>query len=164
MTSSTSSQELAQLRDIHLPDAVGWWPLAPGWYVLAITIIIVFLLLGFFLTRHYVRGRARRQALRLLSSFQQQYEKEANSQSGAARISELLKRVALIYFPREQVAGLQGDPWITFLDSTAKGVDFKSMRVELLEVPYQPTTKCDLHRLFNMARTWISQRRGRCLN
>ncbi len=20
------------LRDLHLPDAVGWWPLAPGWW------------------------------------------------------------------------------------------------------------------------------------
>ena len=22
------------LRDLHLPDAIGWWPLAPGWWVL----------------------------------------------------------------------------------------------------------------------------------
>ena len=20
------------LRDLHLPDAIGWWPLAPGWW------------------------------------------------------------------------------------------------------------------------------------
>ena len=22
------------LRDLHLPAEVGWWPLAPGWWVL----------------------------------------------------------------------------------------------------------------------------------
>ena len=22
------------LRDLHLPEAIGWWPLAPGWWVL----------------------------------------------------------------------------------------------------------------------------------
>ncbi len=27
-----ASQELARLRDIHLPDPVSWWPLARGVY------------------------------------------------------------------------------------------------------------------------------------
>ena len=21
------------LRDLHLPDAISWWPLAPGWWL-----------------------------------------------------------------------------------------------------------------------------------
>ena len=26
--------ELLPLRDLHLPEMVGWWPLAPGWWFL----------------------------------------------------------------------------------------------------------------------------------
>ena len=26
--------EQIPLRDLHLPEAIGWWPLAPGWWIL----------------------------------------------------------------------------------------------------------------------------------
>ena len=38
------------LRDLHLPDAIGWWPLAPGWWVV---IALVAALLGYILWRVY---------------------------------------------------------------------------------------------------------------
>lgn len=156
--------ELAKLRDIHLPEPVGWWPLAPGWYLLAILSIVSLITIIFFLWRYYSNGRARRHALSLLATFQQQYERDANSQLSAARVSELLKRVALVYFPREKVAGLQGESWILFLNTTATGLDFNSVRKELLEVPYHSMRSGDLDALFIIARAWISQRRGPCLN
>ena len=28
------------LRDLHLPEVVGWWPLAPGWWVLLAMLVI----------------------------------------------------------------------------------------------------------------------------
>ena len=158
------AEELAKLHDIHLPDAIGWWPLAPGWYLLAILSIVTLMAVVFFLGRYYLNGRARRQALRLLTLFQQQYQRDANSQLTAARISELLKRVALVYFPREQVASLQGESWVAFLNTTAKDLDFNRVRSELLETPYQSTMDRDLAPLFIIARAWISQRRGSCLN
>ena len=37
--------ETLNLRDIHLPEAIFWWPLAPGWWILAgatLLFIIVF--------------------------------------------------------------------------------------------------------------------------
>ena len=155
---------LARLRDIHSPLPVGWWPLAPGWYLLAILLLAAVITVIFLFSRHYLNGRARRQALRLLATYQQMHQQNANSQLSAARISELLKRVALVYFPRTTVASLQGDAWIMFLNDTSKGLDFKGVRTELLDVPYQPMLNCDLNLLFNLARAWINQRRGPCLN
>lgn len=157
------AQELAQLRDIHMPEAIGWWPLAPGWYLLVLLIIAVLAAITIFAVRHYKNGHFKRQALRLLETYHQQYQQESNSQVYAARVSELLKRVALVYFPRSKVASLQGDAWIEFLNQTAKGLHFESLRVELLEAPYQPLIKQDLTLLFEMTRSWIKQRRGPCL-
>ncbi len=160
----SSARELAQLRDIHLPKPIGWWPLAPGWYWLAVLILMLFMTGIFFITRHYINGRAKRQALHLLASYQYQYQRDLNAPSTAARLSELLKRVALVYFPRTKVASLQGEEWIAFLNSTSKGLDFEKVRTELLDMPYQPSLSNDLNLFIKMVRNWIKQRRGRCLN
>lgn len=159
-----NSQELAQLREIHLPDPIGWWPLAPGWYLLAIGSIIGLVIIMMWLRRCYLNGQAKREALRLLSIYQQQYRPEVDSQLMSARLSGLLKRVALAYYPREKVARLQGDEWIDFLNKTSKKMDFSLVRVALLEQPYNPTNKHDLSLLFSMARTWIKRRGRPCLN
>ena len=157
--------ELSQLRDIHLPEPIGWWPPAPGWTILAIVTLVVLIVGLIFLIRHHVNGRARRQALCLLDTYQQQYrEHQVNSQVMAARLSELLKRVALVYFPRDKVASLQGESWIVFLNGTSKGLDFNAVQRELLELPYQPEVACDLQPVFGLVRTWIRQRRGQCLS
>lgn len=164
LTSSPPSQALEKLRDIHAPAPVGWWPLAPGWYLLLVMLILAVCGILFFVLRRVANSRAKRQALQLLLSYEQQYQQVPNSQLTTAHVSELLRRVALVYFPREAVAGLQGEAWIMFLNNTSKGLDFSKVYHELLEMPYQPKTSGDLQALFRLARTWISQRRGPCLN
>ena len=164
MSAHPTPPELAQLRDIHLPKAINWWPLAPGWYLLAFVGLIILGALIFYFTRKYHHDRAKRRALLLLTSYQEQYKKERNSQVSASHVSELLKRVALVYFPRSQVASLQGEAWIAFLNSTGQGLDFNQVRSALLQAPYQRAFKEDLTLLFHLAQQWITKRRGRCLN
>ena len=160
----SNKPDLAQLRDIHLPDAIGYWPLAPGFYILGVCVCAVILGVGFLLIRHIINGRSKRQALRVLQTYHQDHLKQPNSQLSAARISELLKRVALVYYPRERVASLQGDAWIDFLNQTAHNIDFTQVRTLLIECPFQPPQPCDLLPLFDRTKLWIKQRRGRCLN
>ena len=40
------SGSLQNLNDIVIPDPVAWWPPAPGWYVLAAILLIIFTLLA----------------------------------------------------------------------------------------------------------------------
>jgi hypothetical protein len=156
--------ELSSLHDIHLPEAIGWWPLAPGWYVLTAGLVIACLLIGFLCRRYYSNGRAKRDALRVLAMYQKQYLQDANSQLCAANISELLKRVALAYYPRTQVAGLQGEAWIAFLNSSVNGVNFNSVRRELLELPWRPSQNQSLQLLFKTVQKWIMRQGKPCSN
>jgi hypothetical protein len=161
----SSAPELATLRDIHLPEVVGWWPLAPGWYAVAVLIIIALAVILYALHRHHQNAYAKRQALRLLSGYQLQYQQSGDSNAICARISELLKRVALAYFPRERVAALQGEEWIQFLNHTGSGVEFNKTAYELLELPYQSkVTQHNLDLLFTQTQRWIKQRKKPCLN
>lgn len=156
--------ELAQLRDIHLPHPIEWWPLAIGWFALIALACIAIMSFIFFTRRHYNHNRHKQFALNLLDIYQNDYKQQANSQLSSAQLSELLKRVALVYYPRKEVASLQGQAWIDFLTQTSKNVDFNTIRDLLLALPYQSPKDRDVTPLFNAAKRWIKQRRGQCLN
>jgi hypothetical protein len=158
------AQELSRLHDIHLPAAISWWPLAPGYYILAILLLCALVAVAYYGARKKRHASARRMALSLLKQYQLDYQKNHDAGKTAACLSELLKRVALAYFPRTEVAALQGQAWITFLNETSKKLDFNSVQEALLDAPYQAHFTGDLQALFELARAWISQRRGSCLN
>lgn len=155
---------LAQLKDIHLPNAVDWWPPAPGWYALAILILVLLFYSVHLAYRRYAASLAKKQALLLLNACQKRYEQEHNVPLTSAHISELLRRVALVYFPREHVAGLHGNEWLQFLNQTGKGVDFNAVRTLLVDAPFKTDTTLNLNPLFDTARLWIKQRSKPCSN
>jgi len=132
----SNGDALARLRDIHLPAPISWWPIAPGWYGLMV-LVISLLLAGFLGWRFYRRGGAKREGLRLLLIYEKQAQQGEPSAVICAQVTELLRRVALAYFPRQDIAGLHGDAWIRFLNQTGKRIDFMPVRSLLLERPYQ---------------------------
>jgi len=167
---SINVPELAQLHDIHLPAPISWWPLAPGWYIVSAFLIIAVIVIVSLINRQYSRGYAKRQALRELRNIEHQHAIDPNSQRSSAAVSGLLKRVALAYYPRDQVAGLQGEDWVVFLNQTNRQqqlINFNNVRQVLLEYPYQRPQTGDLAPLFQLAHTWIhnqSVRKRPCLN
>ena len=104
------------LRDLHLPETVGWWPLAPGWWVLiALSVTAV----AYFCWRWYRAWRfnaPRRFALRELATFEAAYLEHRNPVMLGKQLSELLRRGMLAYAPRADMAGLTGDAWLAWLD------------------------------------------------
>lgn len=155
---------LAQLKDIYLPSEVTWWPLAPGWYFIALLLVLFLACLGLLSYKYHLRKRFKKQAIALLDSYTHQYAKNRNAQLTTAAISELLKRVALVYFPRERVASMHGQDWLNFLTSTSKGLDFNTVSSLLLDAPFQPNQARDLSPLIELATRWIKQRSGSCSN
>lgn len=158
------SKLLEQLHDIQLPKPVEWWPLAPGWYILLIGMLAFCTILAVWIYRRHVRLRPKKEALQLLDDIEKEYQREANSQQSSMKISELLRRVALVYFPRRHVASLQGNDWLIFLKETSKKINFNQMDYFLLQLPYQKSTAVDLKPLFICAKAWIKQRGAPCLN
>ena len=130
--------EQIPLRDLHLPDAISWWPLAPGWWVV---IAVALLALGYLLRvwlRTRARGAARRYALRQLDALVQAYEQHKDLVTFGAEASALLRRTMLAYAPRQDVAGLTGDAWLQWLDrDLAQPVFVNGPGRQLLDLPYR---------------------------
>ncbi|MEN3792341.1 DUF4381 domain-containing protein [Fulvimarina sp. MAC3] len=131
MNPEVSPQTLAkldQLRDIHLPEPIGWWPLAPGWWAL---IGLIFILAVSVLVWMMIRRRsARFLALRELEAI----EPERNGEF-LTKLSSLLRRVA-----RRRSAGpdvLTGKAWSAFLMQGKYGMGRDSATL-LATGPYGP--------------------------
>ena len=130
--------EQIPLRDLHLPEAISWWPLAPGWWVaIGLTLFIVGFLLQRYLERR-TRSAARRHALQKLDDLLTEYESHRNVVTFAAQVSELLRRAMLAYAPRQDIAGLTGEDWLAWLDRDLAHPQFVAGPGRaLLELPYR---------------------------
>src|SRR5690606_33417427 len=108
--------EALPLRDLHLPEAIGWWPPAPGWWLLLALLVLGLVLAArasFLLHR---RNAARRVALAELARLKRDWDADRNPAALAASVSDLLRRAMLAYAPRHEVAGLTGRAWLEWLD------------------------------------------------
>lgn len=155
--------ELANLRDIQLPPAVSAWPPGPAYYALmALFIIFILIFIKYKQRRQYIAPR--REALLELTAIEVHYEENLNVQKTAAEVNALLKRVALVYHPRADVASLHGQAWLRFLKRTSQQIDFDAIQTSLLDAPFNPHSQEDLSLLLLAARCWIKQRRRQCSN
>ena len=130
--------EQIPLRDLHLPDIVWLWPLAPGWWALILLALggVIYLLYTLLLRWRF--NAARRLALRELASLRRDYEGGADATILSKALSELVRRSMLAYAPRAEVAGLTGDTWLSWLDRGLSDTPFSSGPGRTLEsLPYQ---------------------------
>ncbi len=133
------------IRDLHLPEAIGWWPLAPGWWiVISLALLAMFMLFRLWY-RSYSRGAARRHALRQLEAYSKDYLAHGNGVTFGTQLSELVRRTMLAYAPRSEVAGLTGAEWLAWLDRDLDRSHFaEGDGRKLVEWPYRdPDEKFD---------------------
>jgi len=146
------------LRDIHAAPLPSVWPPAPGWWLLAVLLVAVLVVLGVWLTRRYRRYRLQRQIMDEIGKLSHSYvcEKSGEFITG---ISTLLRRIALQRYPREQVASLTGTAWLRFLDETGGKGEFENGIGQILELgAYLPEAgELPTGELLALARRWAKQ-------
>ncbi len=126
------------LRDLHLPEPISWWPLAPGWWLV---IALVLFALGWLLSqawRKYQFHAPRRYAIRELATLESEYLEHRNPVTLGQKLSELLRRAMMAYAPRHEVAGLTGEAWLEWLDKDLPVPYFHTEGGKsLLQLPYR---------------------------
>lgn len=153
-----SGEPLVQLRDIHLPDPVGWWPPAVGWWLLLIAVLGLGALVSHLLRRYLRRNRYRKEARQEL---QRLTENRAVYSTGEMleQISRLLRRVAIQASGRTEVASLVGESWLQFLDSRGATDQFTTGVGRVLgEGLYQRKVEVDLDQLLPLVEKWLRRR------
>lgn len=111
------------LEPIIEPTAIGWLPLAIGWwFVIGCLMLLILIALIFFAYRNHSNSSYRQQAKKALKQLQQ----IDNPQTFANAINRLLKRTAIAGYGAHMAASLSGEQWLRFLDLTINDTLFCS--------------------------------------
>ncbi len=148
-------EALAELRDIHTPPPVSWWPPAPGWWVLS-GLLLLALLLWFGWRYRRQKLALRKSALAELERIRAEFAGHRNAARLAARLSVLLRRVALSGADGERAAALKGEAWLAYLDERGRTRAFSDgVGRALISAPYQAEVALDGEALIAVVDGWI---------
>lgn len=148
---------LAELRDIHLPPEVSFWPPAPGWWIVAGLVVLAMLGLAYLEWRR--RQTLSYRAVKALEAIGNDHARYPDSRAVAAEAAVLIRRVVLSRPGRGDAAALTGEAWQGYLAKGKAGVP-ADISAFLAKAPYLPpqapaSAAVDRTALVASLRRWI---------
>ncbi len=152
---------LLPLRDIHLPNALDWWPFAPGWWGLAL-LATTALIATVLLQRRRARLRLRARALEEIGRIRTRHSRRPDPHRVLQELSELLRRVALSRADepnqpsRTEIAALHGVAWREFLGLQTESAEVSGRSGELLTIGvFRGDSDFNVHDLIDTVQAWV---------
>ena len=150
---------LSALHPLRSPDAIGWWPPAPGWWVLLVAILVAVAVAAWVIRRRYRSNAYRRHALQQLARVQAAHRADADTSHYLAQINALLKSVALRAYPQRDIAAVHGGQWRAFLNRDLP--ETLQLQDTFDDAVYQKSCPdVDLPRIEQAAQYWIRKHRA----
>lgn len=167
------NEAVPQIRDIHGFEGVPWWPPGPGWWAMAVGLILLTWLAWRFRSTLRLRipipvitlGDWRWDAARQLRVLRRQVRRdELGLKEAAGSVSELLRRIAMARLGRAACAGLTGTDWLGWLQANDPNrFDWAGRGRLLLDAPYAPPVdadakshRADLIALIEATHDWVA--------
>ncbi len=144
------------LRDIHVPADPAWWPPAPGWWLLAMLVIVVLAIALRVLHRRLGERRWRHRIVAELDPIVARHARDRDDVRLAGDLSNLLRRAACVLDPA--AVALHGEAWLRFLDSRIGGDAFaQGVGSVLVDAPWRRSAELDADALVSLVRRWLVQ-------
>jgi hypothetical protein len=128
---------LQDLKDIYTPAVIENWPPAYGWWLLLLLVVIGMCLLITWLVKVRKVRLSKRRALKALQQI------NGSDLDNTSQLNQLLKRVAMTYFPHQNVQEMHGSQWTAFLIKTLpnkKAKDFSESFESMQQTLYKVHT------------------------
>jgi hypothetical protein len=158
------------LRDIHLPDPISWWPISAGWWIVLAAIVLSIIII-FVLRKVYKSRQLNRDISSEIDHIKKQFLQNQNKSQLAKSLSILLRRASISFYPAKDIAGLTGDDWLSMLDQSNKKplgeLCFQSDIGKLLiSAPYQSEDSLadyDSAALIRLCESWLVSKHDKTL-
>jgi hypothetical protein len=146
------------LRDIHLPEAISWWPPAPGWWLLLAALAILGTAVLIYRRIRSLR-LLKRTVLAELEAIRRTHRDEHNPTELVQALSTLMRRASISFYRRSDSASLTGAQWLQHLDRTAERKEFEHGTGSILATaPYLPADsriEVDINDLLALCEDWL---------
>lgn len=146
----------ARLRDIEDIASIPWWPPGPGWWLVALGVLLLAalvwrwrwpLLLQFPIPA-LTLGSWRREAALALRQLRRRVHQGEDARLLIGEFSELLRRIAMARCGRAACAGLSGADWLDWLAAhDPHGFVWSEHARALLDQPYAPPDRAAIDAL-----------------
>ena len=147
---------LAALHPLRSPELVGWWPPAPGWWALLVGALLLVAILAYLWRRRHRKNAYRRRALGQLQLLHTEFLAKRDSGLYFSQINALLKSVALLAYPRAEVAARHGADWRAFLNRSLPPTE--QLQPAFDDAAYQKSCpEIDMAQVHRAARLWIAR-------
>ncbi|MEX0605910.1 MAG: DUF4381 domain-containing protein [Marinobacter sp.] len=149
---------LSALRDIHLPDPGGFWPPAPGWWVLFALVLGLAVWVVVVVRRKHRRNRWLKTALAELTTLAAHKQPDPRWFN---ELNRLLKRAARVKFPQRRPESLSGEAWVSFLTETSprQTADDQARFRSLVDSCWRPNPESNPQQAISAARRWLEAQR-----
>jgi hypothetical protein len=142
------------LEPLRSPEAISWWPPAPGWWFIALIILVLLALLLRWLWRFYRRGAPLRSAARELEQIE---SADLDGYRRAEAVARLQRRIAIRIAGRRACAGLTGTAWVEFLNALVPG-ERRFFADDLADLAYRPNVgEREVSDLLEATRDWLGE-------
>lgn len=158
MNPTTDQDPLSQLRDIHLPEPGGFWPPAPGWWIVALLVVLAITVTVWLVLRYRRRNawiRAAEQELLRLEAM------PTRDTVWYGQLNQLLKRCARKRYPDRRPETLSGENWVSFLleTSPADRIASRPALESMVRCCWQPDTAADDREVLRICHQWLRGQR-----
>ena len=147
---------LGLLKDIHAAPDAPFWPPAPGWWLVAVLVLIALFFVLRALATYWRAWQRRNRLFGFVDFVRTAIDPGDQPQAYLSCLNRVLKIVAIRAFPEQQCAFMQGQDWSAFLSARLEKCDPQSLAMFALG-PYQPSPDFDAEALDGIARQWIRQ-------
>ena len=146
-----------QLRDVHLPEAISWWPLAWGWWVLLVLIICAASTTIWLIKRSINKNRYRGLATTELKSAFRQWNQDNNNMAYLQNANAILKRAVLHTTQQASLTTNSGQAWVELLNNWSAQTLSETSQNALAYGCYQANCDTDIKAVHTELVTWLKK-------
>lgn len=161
MTTQLQNQLAEQLRDAHLPDSALWWPLAPGWWLLAACIIGLCLAVFLKRSKHKSNPGNSTDSIKLaedeLIAVYQQWQHSTNDAQYLSDANAVIKRLLMTVELNADIASASGEHWVQLVQQSSSHQLSLASAQALTELQYRPNCSVEVPAIHEDLQGWLYQ-------